>query len=197
MEIGNWEKTHTKDMKKEEYLNLRIYTENKEGVASGNIHYNLVIYRGRAEKPIANFYFRNEEQRTQYIKEQKDSHKAREDDKQERQLEKKNFNHTLKVGDILYTSWGYDQTNIDYYQVTGIVGTKMVKIRQICHKAESSEMTYDNVVPVKDSFIDSNHRGEEMTKRVQVGNGIRMSSFEYATLWDGKPQYETNSLFGH
>ena len=39
MEIGNMEKVHTKDMKKEEYLNLRIYTLEKERFEGGKIRY--------------------------------------------------------------------------------------------------------------------------------------------------------------
>lgn len=37
----------------------------------------------------------------------------------------------FKVGDVLYTSWGYDQTNLDFYEVTKVVGNKMVEIREI------------------------------------------------------------------
>ena len=28
----------------------------------------------------------------------------------------------LKVGDVLRSSWGYDQTNVDYYEVVELVG---------------------------------------------------------------------------
>ena len=41
----------------------------------------------------------------------------------------------LQVGHILYTSWGYDQTNVDYYQVTALKGETMVivqKLEQSC-----------------------------------------------------------------
>ena len=27
------------------------------------------------------------------------------------------FRRSLRVGDILYSSWGWEQTNIDFYQV--------------------------------------------------------------------------------
>ena len=36
----------------------------------------------------------------------------------------------LKVGDVLVYSWGYDQTNIDFFKVVGLTKT-MVKIRQL------------------------------------------------------------------
>lgn len=34
----------------------------------------------------------------------------------------------VKVGDIFYMSWGYDQTNVDFYQVTELVGKQSVKV---------------------------------------------------------------------
>ena len=34
---------------------------------------------------------------------------------QEENKAKRNQAHSLKVGDILYASWGYDQTNIDFF----------------------------------------------------------------------------------
>jgi hypothetical protein len=32
--------------------------------------------------------------------------------------EEANAGHTLKVGDIITNSWGYDQTNVDWYRIT-------------------------------------------------------------------------------
>ena len=33
------------------------------------------------------------------------------------------FRESLRVGDILYSSWGWEQTNIDFYQVIAIRGS--------------------------------------------------------------------------
>lgn len=38
----------------------------------------------------------------------------------------------VEVGDVFYSSWGYDQTNIDYYKVVGLTKSgKSAKIVQI------------------------------------------------------------------
>lgn len=42
-----------------------------------------------------------------------------------------------KVGDLFYSSWGYDQTNIDFYQVTAVKG-KMIEATPI-----AGQSTYD------------------------------------------------------
>jgi len=40
------------------------------------------------------------------------------------------FRRSLRVGDILYSSWGWEQTNIDFYQVIAIRGSA-VDLRQL------------------------------------------------------------------
>ena len=37
-------------------------------------------------------------------------------------------NSKIKEGDIFYSSWGYDQTNIDYYKVTKLIGKASVEL---------------------------------------------------------------------
>jgi hypothetical protein len=99
----------------------------------------------------------------------------------------------LKNGDIFVASWGYDQTNVDFYQVVGVFG-KMAELRPIKHKSEGHGEGYssmsDHVVPVKDSFI-----GEGSFKIIQSsGNGkaeFSFSSYKSAYAWDGTPRYSS------
>lgn len=44
--------------------------------------------------------------------------------------EKKNV-FGVKVGDIFSTSWGYEQTNNDFFQVIALVGKKSVRVREV------------------------------------------------------------------
>ena len=41
-----------------------------------------------------------------------------------------------------------------------------------------------------------NTYGEEVTKRVQHGNSLSFRCFVLSP-WDGKPEYETDIMFGH
>lgn len=73
----------------------------------------------------------------------------------------------IKVGDVFCESWGYEQTNIDFWQVTELKGTT-----QIVLKAISKEVVRDcgfcscMVRPVKDSFT-SHYAGEEIRRTVK------------------------------
>ncbi len=40
-------------------------------------------------------------------------------------------NDTISVGDIFVSSWGYEQTNVTFYQVLSVHGKKTVTVREI------------------------------------------------------------------
>lgn len=47
----------------------------------------------------------------------------------------------VKVGDIFHASWGYDQTNNDFFQVVALVGEQSVRVREVnpvCMKSEAT-----------------------------------------------------------
>lgn len=37
----------------------------------------------------------------------------------------------VKIGDLFYTSWGYEQTNVDFFQVVALVGESSVRVREV------------------------------------------------------------------
>lgn len=86
--------------------------------------------------------------------------------KEEKSKARKNIINPFKVDDILYDSWGYDQTNIDFYQVVR-VSPKSVWIRAIAGQAvegSSRHGDYGKIKPIKDHFIDD----EIMRKPLQI-----------------------------
>lgn len=94
---------------------------------------------------------------------------------------RKAFKHTLEVGSILVCSWGYDQTNVDFYQVVELVGDKSVKVREIAQTREETGYMTGTCVAVADSFT-----GDAMLKKVNEYNSIKIASYASASLWNGK-----------
>jgi hypothetical protein len=101
----------------------------------------------------------------------------------------------VHVGDIFVSSWGYDQTNIDFYEVTGLTGAS-VKVRPIASKEHGTSTLWAqrDVVPDPGNF-----KGPEMTKRIQTSEFrgetsvyFTINSYSSASLWDGKPEHETS-----
>jgi len=76
------------------------------------------------------------------------------------------FRRSLRVGDILYSSWGWEQTNIDFYQVIAIRGSA-VDLRQ--RTTEDGYMC-GTTVPLPDVF-----KGKTHTHRQQ---GCKSSSYK-------------------
>lgn len=53
----------------------------------------------------------------------------------------------LAVGDVLRASWGYDQTNVDYYEVIELVGKASVKVREIAQDKKEEGFMCGRTVP--------------------------------------------------
>ena len=155
---------------------------------------HAVGFGGRRSKPDFNFRFGNKARRDEYVKDYVDGLKKALDAKLEREGRKKNFKHSLVVGSILYSSWGYDQTNIDFYQVVEVVGKKSVKIRQIGSSIDHAEQGADYVVAIRNGFLNDS---EPKLKRVGQGNVISLNSYSSAYPYDGEPKYETAAGWGH
>jgi hypothetical protein len=98
----------------------------------------------------------------------------------------------VKVGDIFYTSWGYDQTNVDFYEVLSVTPSgKSVKVRQIASRLSDDER---GVVPVPGTTVSYN--GEPMLKKLKSGPALKVASYATAWLWDGTPKYDTCATGG-
>ena len=142
-------------------------------------------------KILANYRFRTDEARkvyiSNYLKEIQKDIDTKEANKKAI-IEAKDKNEIpYKVGDIFYCSWGYEQTNVDYYQIINIKGSniKFHKISQYIVK-DTQGHDYANVAPNKDSFID-----EPFIKRLVINayNGkpsyhIRMNSYSSLYLYE-------------
>lgn len=99
---------------------------------------------------------------------------------------------TYKVGDILTASWGYDQTNVDFYLVTKVIGTRTIELREIGNKKVSDDGPTTHVMPVADNILDD----KVYIKRVSNGS-VNFNSYKWASKWDGNPCYETGMGWGH
>ena len=115
----------------------------------------------------------------------------------------------MKVGDILYCSVGYDQTNVDFFKVSEVIGKRKIKIVGLGTSAESDGI-HDKATPHEGG---GNHwtrkqyyceidkkwktKNVELVKFANSDNSVKISSFAWARLWDGQPKYQTNAYMGH
>lgn len=158
-------------------------------------HLSAIAYHGTGRKAIWFYRFLNEQSFMDRVNGFFQSMKANQERIELRQKEKKEFITALKPGDILYTSWGYDQTNVDFYQVINVLGRCTVTIREIASELTEPEGSFmqGSRMPLKDQFLKDS---PEMKKRVNaLGSGfqdreyITMTSYSSAYPWDGKPKF--------
>jgi uncharacterized protein YutD len=166
-------------------LGLVFYTYETNGVSYG------LAFAGKANKPLWHYRFRDESQLRRKIDETIAGRKGRQEYKEKEQKERREYRHTLQKGDILVSSWGYDQTNVDFYQVVE-AGEKSVKIREIGGVIARSDLGADYVVAKKNAF-----KGPPLLKRVGRGDVVKINQFSGAYRWDGRPMYKTPLGAGH
>ena len=124
------------------------------------------IWYGKAKKPTVNVWFRTVDRRETFIAERIKSAAQDVIDKERRKVEQKAakvaFAKQIEIGTLLHYSWGYDQTQCEYFQVVDKKG-QTVAIREIQAKAVegSGQGMACRMKPVRDAFV-----SEVITKRI-------------------------------
>lgn len=136
---------------------------------------------GKARKPTWRFYFSDAEQREKRIRSTIESARATAKTRAENAAERSKPRE-LKCGDILYTSWGYDQTNIDFYEVMAVKGS-FVELQQLQQETSETRYMAGETKPILGSY-----KGDRIRRKVTYGKSVRIESYAHASQWDGKPK---------
>lgn len=94
--------------------------------------------------------------------------------------------HTLAVGDILVSSYGYEQTNVDFYEVVA-VQNRTVILRELAQEREATGPMSGHAVPRLGHYV-----GEPIRKRANPRNGVKLAAGVYAHPWNGSKVYWSN-----
>lgn len=138
-----------------------------------------VGYAGKQTKPAFFLRFSSEARRERHIREFFAGRQASLAFKAERQAEARKP-HSFQEGHILVSSWGYDQTNVDWYEVTKVVGARTIEIRKIAAVVDHTASDQGRCFPRAGEYLG------EATRHVVSRGSVRVSSCAYARLWDGR-----------
>ncbi|HDF2366292.1 TPA: hypothetical protein PC505_003951 [Morganella morganii] len=89
-------------------------------------------------------------------------------------------NGSVSVNDVLASSWGYEQTNVSFYQVISLHGKKTVTVRKI-----SAEVCHDGSMSGYKKPVLNDFMGEPLRRQVKdYGDKplIKIEDFESASL---------------
>lgn len=107
----------------------------------------------------------------------------------------KSMNHPFKIGQVLYDSWGWEQTNIDFYEIVEIKN-KSIVIREIASKYAPSENQKGissmaaYVEPVPGAYV-----GEPQLKKINVMLSGESHSYYIKSEHGWISQYENNPIY--
>jgi hypothetical protein len=128
--------------------------------------------------------------------------------KAERQPKTAINKYGVKVGDIFYMSWGYEQTNLDFFVVVELVGSQSVRIKECVLKTTEESMyshgmardvafdTSKFEILERSLFCKDDQKGKGMLKRVcQMGDSVFLNMTSYANAYPYKGKKLYNSWY--
>lgn len=138
------------------------------------------------------YRFNSVEQRDLWVARFKKNVESWEQEKAERKEKKKNFQNPAKVGEILYSSWGYEQTNIDFYQVLAVKG-KFVEVRELQQNKNETDWLRGTCTPRANDFVSDAPvlRKKALQSWDNKEYYIKVNECAWAAPWDGRPLHWT------
>jgi hypothetical protein len=147
-----------------------------------------IAYRGRSVKSAWHFRFTSETHRETRIREFFDGISSRKNIIASRKAQA-TAPHSYKAGDIVVNSWGYEQTNIDFYKVKKVTANfvNLVRLKKQTTQSNSAAMQ-GTTIPLPDEEItegyEARHNGRH---RADAAGWV---TFEHGAgyKWAGKPE---------
>jgi hypothetical protein len=145
----------------------------------GTPRFQLVAWHGRAIKPLRiSGYYKSSAVRERNLFNAAANYADRIATKAAYRSEQaaKRAASTLAVGDVLRTCWGYDQTNVEYFEIIERKG-QTVTVREIAQERNETGFMQGTCVPMVGKYI-----GPAMRKRIGYnGESVKIHSSATAT----------------
>lgn len=160
----------------------------------GTTRFCVQAYSGKRGTPDLYQAYSTRYQRDKALNSWKDGLVRRAEEEKQKRNRRVLAENPVRFGDIFVASWGYDQTNVNFYQVIKVRGS-MVDLREIGHQVVTGTggNMSANVTAVPNEFL--RDASKTITKRVSTyDNGKTVYlSFQHSNAhpWDGKPRYSS------
>jgi hypothetical protein len=150
------------------------------------------VFYGKQSKPVLNAVFGSspnytaEAYRAKRIGELFAGRQATLEYKAEQAAKRKAMGRGVEVGQFMASSWGYDQTQVDFYRVEKLIGTTMaeiIKVGSIDVGGDTGNSMASKVIP--NTFP---AKGAKPIRVVVKNGGAKVGGY-YASVWDGQPKY--------
>ncbi len=149
---------------------------------TGNGKPCAAVFFGKQAKPIAHVIYRTEERREDAIKTLFQGRRDSVAFKTQQRAKRAAWVPDYKVGEILHTNWGYDQTNVEYFEVTEVRG-KHVVLREIQQESVETGFMSGKCVPLAGKFAEPRYAGDDRgvpIRRLAQEHGIKIDDVRTA-----------------
>lgn len=155
------------------------------------------VFKPKAIKPYARYKFANPANREAFIDKEVGKAFQHEETVLAKRTERAGFRHGYKVGDLLVSSWGYDQTNIEFYQVTKTTEKQVTvfEIGQIPVGVSDGYGQAGRVKPRKGDFKGGPRTMTAAPTPYEPKGRLRLNSFQYLSPTTEEKTYDWDS--GH
>lgn len=165
------------------------------GIQLGEPSYVIAYFGGAYRKSTFHYRFKTAAHAEEYLREKVEDYSELVRQRRIRKEARFAAPRGMEEGDVLKCVWGYDQTNVDFYQVVRVKGKNKVVIRQIRQQSEETGYMSGKCWPLVGQFVDD---APEMMKVARDG-AVRIASYASAHVF--KPDatdeevFETGSRF--
>lgn len=173
-------------------LGLYEYVQNKNGFDI--TYYGVIGYVGKQTKPTVYEARRVRSQRDDraavFVENVRKHNEWLAEQQAGRKIDWKRF--TAKPGDIYYTSWGYDQTNVEFYEIVEIRGA-YAYLRELKTDTTGWDRNdSESLTPRPGDYSGEPIRRKMLTRDNGVTISFKITESANAWLWDGKPLTATH-----
>ena len=147
-------------------------------------------FYGKGAKPWFNYQYQNEEKRNEsvqwHLEAARNAEARKLADKEAQKKRAADFRESLKPGMILMASWGWEQTNVNFYKVLERKGF-LVTLQEVGTRQVGEAMSWASCMVAVDQ---ASPVGSPFTMKLSpLSTSLRVNSSITATPWDGKPTY--------
>lgn len=183
-----------------------VYAYNFTG-KDGRERFAALFFWGSSAKPTQHISYCSERSRAEAVAQWHANIRNHAERKAKTSADKAAWVNPLKVGTILHSSWGYDQTNVDFFAVTKVSGRR-IWLRMIAADYEATGYMSGNTWPAMPiRFIDAKGepegdawsrlmRGHETMHIAQPSGaeGVYVKISDCIHAWPAEPRsYNTTS----
>lgn len=170
-----------------------VYVYPATGYA-GKIYYGARAFRPKARKPDWAYLFKSDAELDRKIAdwfESQRQHKKRVADRRAEEF----AGHNFKVGDIVTNSWGYDQTNVDWYMVKRTTRNYVWLTPVACAPIEEESKGYSSMSQIESLALDADlqpieTRPGKLIKHRAAGDSVTMRH-GVGSKWNGEQKYSS------